>query len=117
MRDQLRPMLDAVKEKHPSLSVNVSLFGREGDIFNWIDMLTSNWRAEESSHKNELFFDYVEEQTVHDTYFDPLTYEIVSKNEGDDEGEVEERDNELVVRGLLLFRAMARLMNGVREGD
>ncbi|ETK95693.1 hypothetical protein L915_01399 [Phytophthora nicotianae] len=92
-------MLDAVKEKHPSLSVNVSLFGQE------------------SSHKNELFFDYVEEQTVHDTYFDPLTYEIVSKNEGDDEGEVEESDNELVVRGLLLFRAMARLMNGVREGD
>ncbi|KAI9984843.1 hypothetical protein PInf_006313 [Phytophthora infestans] len=94
MRDQRRPMLEAVTAKHPSLTVNVSPFGREGDKFNRIESLTLNWRPEDKKRKNELFFEYAEKQTERDTYVDANRYEIISDDEGDDEEEQGEEDIE-----------------------
>ncbi|KAG2970027.1 hypothetical protein PC118_g17114 [Phytophthora cactorum] len=42
-------------------------FGRKGDKFNRIDTLTLDWRPKESNRKNELFFDYVEEEPERET--------------------------------------------------
>ncbi|KAF4028791.1 hypothetical protein GN244_ATG19513 [Phytophthora infestans] len=104
MRDQLRPMLEAVKVKHPSLSVNVSLFGREEDKFNRMETLTLSWRPEDKKRKNELFFDDPEEQAERDTYVDATRYEIISDDEGDDEEEEGEEDVEM--EDSLLYRAI-----------
>ncbi|KAG3095175.1 hypothetical protein PI124_g18359 [Phytophthora idaei] len=113
MRDKLRPVLVAVKAKHPSLCVNVSLFGREGDKFNRIDTLTLDWRPKESNRKNELFFDYVEEEPERETYLDAARYEI--ENQGDAD---EEEEGDIEMEDLLLYRAMmARFIFGHDEDD
>ncbi|ETN15345.1 hypothetical protein PPTG_06621 [Phytophthora nicotianae INRA-310] len=98
MRDKLRPVLEAVKAKHPSLRVNVALLGRDGDKFNRIDTLTLDWRVKESKRKNELFFDYIEEQAERDTYLDAARYEIIS----DDEGGSDEDDRERELQSAIL---------------
>ncbi|KAI9984789.1 hypothetical protein PInf_006249 [Phytophthora infestans] len=97
-------MLEAVTAKYPYLSVNVSLFGREGDKFNRMATLTLSWRPEDKKRKNELFFKDPEEQAEHDTYVDATRYEIISDDEGDDEEEEGEEDVEM--EDSLLYRAI-----------
>ncbi|KAG7387368.1 hypothetical protein PHYPSEUDO_014392 [Phytophthora pseudosyringae] len=115
MRDNLRPMLEAVKAKHPSLHLSISMFGRAGDKFNRIDTLTLDWRPQEGERKRDLFFDYAEEQAERDTYLDASRYEIVSENEGDED---EEGGGDVEMEDLLLYRAiMARFIYGEDDDD
>ncbi|GMF27646.1 unnamed protein product [Phytophthora lilii] len=44
MRNELKPLLEAVKEKHPSLGLGVHLLGLKENRFSRIDFITLNWR-------------------------------------------------------------------------
>ncbi|KAL4096252.1 hypothetical protein PRIC1_009614 [Phytophthora ramorum] len=48
MRKELRPLMERVKQMHPSLSVNASVIGQSGDSFSMMDMFTLSWRPEDS---------------------------------------------------------------------
>ncbi|KAK1931115.1 hypothetical protein P3T76_013304 [Phytophthora citrophthora] len=47
MREQLRPLMQRVKEMHPSVTVNASVNGVSGDSFSKIDMFTISWDSED----------------------------------------------------------------------
>jgi hypothetical protein len=116
MRDHLRPLLEAVTAKHPSLGLSVSLFGRNGDKFNRIETLTLDWRKGE--RERELFSDNMEEDDERDTYRDAARYEFVSDNEGDEVGEEDEDEGDVSVEDLLLWRViMGRFLYNEDEDD
>lgn len=85
MRDRLMPVLEAVRERHPSLALQVWLCGHNGDIFNRIDFIKLKWNSKDEFDR-QLF-----KNTPADDEDDEI-YRIASMNEtislgSGDEGE------------------------------
>ncbi|KAE9354761.1 hypothetical protein PF008_g4373 [Phytophthora fragariae] len=72
MRDELKPVLAVVREKHPSMAIEVSIGGRNGNKFNLIRGLSLTWRSR--SRRRTLFRDIDGETTGRDSDSDVSIY-------------------------------------------
>ncbi|KAG1702441.1 hypothetical protein DVH05_009391 [Phytophthora capsici] len=60
MREELRPLMQRVKEMHPSAMVNVSVNGVSGDSFSKIDMFTMSWLPKDKDRP--MFWESAEDE-------------------------------------------------------
>lgn len=52
MRDELMPLLEAVREKHPSMGLRVRIYERKDNIFSRIDSISLKWHPKDDLDVN-----------------------------------------------------------------
>ncbi|KAG2786718.1 hypothetical protein PC129_g3909 [Phytophthora cactorum] len=85
MRDELIPLLGAVKQKHPSLALQVLIAGRNGNKFDRVGRLVLDWRPRYRGHL--LFCD----KSGSDSDMDS-NVSIYSWSDSGDDSLIEEKD-------------------------
>ncbi|KAE9011826.1 hypothetical protein PF010_g12546 [Phytophthora fragariae] len=68
MREQLRPLMNRVKEVHPSLSLNASVLNRSRDSFTKMDMFSLSWHPRNADR--DMFYNSVDD-TDYGAFSDP----------------------------------------------
>ncbi|OWZ00425.1 hypothetical protein PHMEG_00028387 [Phytophthora megakarya] len=96
------PVLEAVKEQHPSLGLGVSTFGT-GNIFSRIAYISLKW-CPTNDFDRQIFHNCPEGPGDREIYRDASMYEEISGDERDDE-EMDEGE-QIAAQDMLLWRAM-----------
>ncbi|KAK1948495.1 hypothetical protein P3T76_000784 [Phytophthora citrophthora] len=87
MREELRPLMERVKEMHPSAMLNASVNGVSGDSFSKMDTFTMSWRPEDKDR--DMFWkseedEYYTEDTPSDQLMPDQILNMLHDDTGDD---------------------------------
>ncbi|KAK1948500.1 hypothetical protein P3T76_000789 [Phytophthora citrophthora] len=92
MQEELRPLMERLKEIHPSVIVNASLNGVSGESFSMMDIFSLSWLPKDKKRpmfwKRKEDLEYTEDDTCdHPSELMNIYYEVLGIN-AQDEGRV-----------------------------